>query len=66
MEKLLTVKEYERMQEEYNKVKYMCKCGHKNIIPYNEEKVVCTFCGNYVFKNKKDEDIYRIREKMRK
>ena len=54
------------MANELEKVKYRCKCGHRSIIPYNEEKVVCTFCGNYVFKNKKDEDIYRIREKMRK
>lgn len=66
MEKLLTIKEFERMTKEYDKVKYACKCGHRNIIPYNKEKTICSFCGSYVFKNKKDEDLYRIKERMMK
>ena len=66
MEKLYTLEEYKRMSAEYDKVKYRCKCGHRVVIPSWEEKQVCTYCGNYVFKNKKDEDIYRIREKMKK
>lgn len=61
MEHLLTIREFERMQEEYDKVKYMCKCGHKVIIPNHVDKQVCRWCGKYVFKNEKDEFKYRMR-----
>lgn len=64
--KTLTVKEYERMADEYDKVKYKCKCGRRSVIPYNVEKVVCSWCGNYVFKNKKDEFKYRLEVQRKK
>ena len=63
MEKVLTIKEYERMADEYDKVKYRCKkCGRRVIIPYNIEKQLCTWCGSYVFKNDQEEFKYRIKE----
>lgn len=61
MERLLTIEEYDRMQEEYDKVKYKCKCGHKVVIPNWVDKQVCGWCGKYVFKNEKDEFKYRMR-----
>lgn len=67
MHKTLTIKEYKRMSEEYDKVKYRCKnCGHRVVIPYNVDKMICQWCHNYVFKSKQDEDLYRIKEKLRK
>ena len=66
MEKLLTVKEYERMQDEYNKVKYECRCGHKVIIPKWVDKQICGWCGKYVFKSKEDEFKYRMKEVLKK
>ena len=65
MEKLLTIKEYERMMQEYDKVKYRCRCGHRVIIPYNVDKQICSYCKRYVFKNKAEEFKYRVKEKMR-
>ena len=64
MKKMLTVKEYKRMVEEYDKVKYKCKCGHGVIIPNRLDKILCNWCGNYVFKNKEDEFKYRIQESL--
>lgn len=64
MEKVLTVAEYERMQDEYDKVKYMCKCGRKVVIPKWQEKSLCDWCGRYVFKDKKDEFKYRMKERI--
>lgn len=58
-------KEYEKKAEEYDKVKHICKCGHRVIIPEWIDKILCDWCGNYVFKNKKDEDLYRIMEKIK-
>lgn len=61
MQKVLTIKEYERMTDEYAKVKYQCKnCGYKVIIPYKEKKKLCSWCKHYVFKNPQDEFRYRL------
>ena len=65
MEKLLNNEEWRRMSQEYDKVKYQCKCGHKVIIPNRIDKNVCDWCGNYVFKDKKDEFKYRVKEKIK-
>lgn len=66
MQHILTVKEHERMSEEYDKVKYQCKCGHKVVIPKWVDKQLCKWCGNYVFKTKEDEFKYRMKEKIKK
>lgn len=67
MYKTLTIKEYERMSDEYDKVKYVCKhCGHKTVIPNKVEKRLCSWCGNYVFKNEQAEFKYRLEEKRRR
>ena len=65
MPKLLTNKEFRRMSDEYDKVKYKCECGHKVVIPTWIDKKVCDWCGRYVFKSKKDEDLYRIKEMLK-
>lgn len=66
MHKTLTIKEYNRLTDEYDKVKYRCKCGRRNIIPYNVDKVICTWCGNYCFKSKQDEFRFRLEEQRKK
>lgn len=65
MEHLLTDKEYKRMTEEYDKVKYKCKCGHRVIISSKRDKSICSWCGSYVFKDKKREFEYRLKEKIK-
>ena len=60
-------KEFQNQAEYYSKIKYECKnCGHKVVIPTFQKKNICDWCGNYVFKNKKDEDLFRIKEKINK
>lgn len=63
MYKTLNDKEWKRMTEEYDKVKYYCKCGHRVIIPHHVDKQLCGWCKRYVFKNKQDEFRYRLNEK---
>lgn len=65
MDHILTDKEYNRMTEEYNKVKYRCKCGTRVIIPACIDKQICRNCGKYVFKDKKKEFEYRVKEQMK-
>lgn len=67
MEKLLTEKEFNRMSNELDKVKYRCNhCGRRAIIPKYIDKVICDWCGHYVFKNRKDEFKFRVKEKMKR
>jgi len=60
MKKVLTIKEYGRMSANYDKVKHLCKCGHRVIIPIQRKKTLCSWCGNYVFRDKRDEFKYRV------
>lgn len=62
MDHILTLKEFKRMTDEYEKVKYICKCGHRVVIPKWVDKQLCDWCGRYVFKDKRSEFKYRIKE----
>ena len=45
------------------KHKVKCKCGHKVFIT-KYDKIICSWCGNYVFKDKKKEFDYRLKEML--
>lgn len=57
---------FQRITDEYSKVKYKCSCGHKVIIPAWVDKQICSWCNNYVYKNKQDEFKDRVKEKLRR
>ena len=42
--------------------KITCSCGHSVIMPIRKDKIICRWCGKYVFKNKRVEFIYRVKE----
>ena len=48
----------------YNNVK--CQCGHTDTMNIREDKMICNWCGNYVFRNKQAEFEYRLRERINK
>lgn len=66
MKKALNDKEWKNLTDEYSKVTYKCKCGHSVVIPHWKDKSICGWCGNYVFKNKKDEFDYKIKNILKK
>jgi len=66
MDHILTIKEFKKMTDEYEKVKYICKCGHRVVIPKWVDKQLCDWCGRYVFKDKKREFNYRISEQIKR
>lgn len=66
MHRIYTDEEWKRMQDNYDKVRYKCKCGHRSVIPKNVEKTVCSWCGNYVFKDKKTEFQYRMAQNIKR
>lgn len=46
-----------------NKVK--CRCGHSMAFPYDKEKMVCSWCGRYVYKSKKIEFEETLKSKIK-
>ena len=57
-------KEMDRMFKTYTDNSYKCRCGHSITIAKSCEKVVCSHCGRYVFREKRDEFMYRLKEVM--
>lgn len=58
-----TLKEEIKLQNELNKYKRKCKnCGHVMIFlkTSKRNKIVCTYCGKYVYKN----DLIEFKEKL--
>lgn len=51
----MTFKEDTKIFEKRDKIKIICKCGHSVFIPAFNEKTLCSWCGNYVFKDKKEQ-----------
>ena len=62
----MTNKEIEKYHDEVQKAFISCpNCGHKVIIRKKEDKVLCSWCKNYVFKDKKSEFKYKIKQQMK-
>lgn len=64
MKKILTNKEFKIQADYYEKIKYKCSCGHVVVIPVYVDKILCDWCNNYVFRDKKDEFKYRLKERI--
>lgn len=46
--------------------KITCKCGYRMLIPFHIDKMICTHCGKYVYRNKKVEFKDKLMKEMRK
>ena len=51
------------LTQELAKYRKYCKCGHSVIIPDGTDvgKVLCTYCGHYIYKNDKEKFKDKIR-----
>lgn len=61
---MLSFKELEKLNSERTNARILCKCGHSVLINNKDNRVECSHCHNFVFKTKKDEFIYRMKEKQ--
>ena len=62
----MTNKEIEKYHDEVQKAFISCShCGHKVIIRKKEDKVLCSWCKHYVFKDKKSEFEYKIKQQLK-
>lgn len=56
------IKEWASVMQDYM---VRCKCGHKVYIRRGDDKEICSVCRNYVFKDKKAEFEYKIKQQLK-
>jgi len=61
----MTYKEDSRYFSNRTDARIKCRCGNYNVIPSYVEKMICPGCGNYVFKDKKEQFKHSLKEKMK-
>lgn len=62
---MLDYKEIIKLTNEYSKLKIKCRCGHKLVIPIYVDKQICSWCGNYVYRNKQLEFKENINRRLK-
>ena len=61
-------KRFKDIARDHDKIQeYMvkCKCSHTMLFTGIKDRLICSHCGNYVYKNKKSEIYYKVKELMR-
>lgn len=56
---------YQILENSRNEHKVTCSCGTKTVL-YNVDKKICRGCHKFVFKNKKIEFEYRLKESLKR
>ena len=60
-------REYQKKSDELDKVKIKCsKCGHREVVPVWVDKQICSWCGYYIYRNKKLEFEEKLAKTMKK
>lgn len=57
------IDKYSRILQDH---KITCKCGHRMLIPYHIDKMICSWGGNYVYRNKRVEFKDKLLKEIRK
>lgn len=47
-------------------IKSKCKCGHTKVIPVYVDRIICNYCGHWIYRTPKLEFEYKLREEMKK
>ena len=65
MVKKTNFREDTKMFDSYSQGKVKCKCGHTNFM-VDTDRMICSWCGNYVYKNKQVEFKYTMQSMLSK
>lgn len=60
-----TYKEIIKEDQAFADYKVTCKCSHSVIIPYRNKRVMCEFCGHWIYRDKKEEFKDKLKEKLK-
>ena len=61
----LSFKEVETLHEYFQTNKITCKCGHRVFVTKEKGRIICSWCGNYVYRDKKQEFRERLEHARR-
>lgn len=65
-EPLMTYKAIEKYHKIATNNSVKCKCGHSMKITNKYKRQICRWCGHWVYKDKKTEFEYKLKEQLRK
>ena len=66
MSEFLTHQKYQTLAKNISENSYACEnCGHKEIIRFDQERRLCTYCKHYIYKSEEIKEKYKFMEKMR-
>ena len=57
-------KKDDKIFDEIQKHTIKCKCGHSNVL-MKRDRMICKWCGNYVYKDKKTEFEYKLKKELK-
>lgn len=57
-------KDIEKLMEEQQKSKITCPCGHRIIKPKRKDRVLCSWCKKFVYKDKATEFRYKMKQEI--
>ena len=58
-------KEIEKQSKVFQDYMIKCKCSHTILFTGRKDRVICSNCGSYVYKDKKTEMKYKIKELLK-
>ena len=61
-----TYKDVEKYASFISKNRRICKCGHRVLVTKFHDRVICKWCGRYVYLDEKTEFKYKTKETINK
>ena len=62
---MLDLKEIEKIHHFRTEHRTKCDCGYSMFIPIYVDKKICNWCGNYVYRDKKDQFKAKLLSQLR-
>lgn len=57
-----TFKELKREHDKFQDYSIKCSCGHSIIFISEKDRIICSVCGKYIYRNKKVEMKYKLKK----
>lgn len=60
-----TFKQIEKYADKIQDYMVKCKCSHTMLFTRSKDRIICSHCGNYVYRDKGTEFKYKMKERLR-
>ena len=64
-QEILSYKEMNKRLGVFQNYVIKCKCSHSILFTGRKDRIICSHCGNYVYRDKKVEMKYKIKELLK-